>query len=164
MKRVFMILIVFVASIILSNRAIADDAADVKAAWLKSNAALNSGNADAASQSLHPEATLFNYGGRTLNDRWFNPEGLKAAFEAGLKCDWNANHLNVKVYGNAAVVTGYHVGTITPPNGNVSQGTRRFSEFWIKQDGKWTCVHRHASQLEPVPRETLSPPEATNGQ
>ncbi len=163
MKRFITTLIVLIASLILASSAAADDVSDVKEAWVKVNAAFNAGDVDIMSQYIHAEASLFNYEGRTLSEG-FDKDGFKAGFDAGLKFDWDANHLNVKVYGNAAVVTGYHVGTITLPNGDVSQGTRRFSEVWIKENGNWKQVHRHASQLEPVPRETLSSTEATNGQ
>ena len=163
MKRLITTVIVLIASITLVSAAVADDAADVKAAWLKVNAAMNSGDIDVIAQHTHPKGSLFNYSGRLLRES-FNADGLKAAFDAGLKFNWGVRSLQATVYGNAAVVTGYHVGTITSENGDINRGTRRFSEFWIKQGGKWKQVHRHASQLEPVQRETIAAPTATNGQ
>ena len=165
MKRVIAVAMVLVGSLVLSSKAAADDADDVKAAVLKSNEAWNSGDVDVMAQYLHPRRSLFNYRGRLLNkSEGFDKDALKAAFEAGLKVNRTWRHLDVKVYGNAAVVTGYHVGRTTRPDGSYIQGARRVSEFWTKQNGQWKRVHRHASQSEAAPRERMSAPqESTNG-
>ena len=155
---------VLLSGMILASAAAADDAADVREAVLKLDAAFNAGDVEVISQYIHPERSLFNYQGRILSEGGFNPSILKTEFDEGLKFNWRIRHLGVKVYGNAAVVTGYHVGTITLLDGAVQRGTRRISEFWIKQDGKWMRVHRHASQLEPPVRETIEPQPATNTQ
>ncbi len=165
MKQVIVVLMVLVGGLALSTAAIADDADDVRAAVLKLNEAGNSGDVDAIAQYLHQERSLFSLAGRLLiNFEGFNKDARKAAYEAGLKVNRSWRHLDVKVYGNAAVVTGYHVGRTTRPDGSYIQGARRVSEFWTKQNGQWKLVHRHASQSEPAPRERMSaPPESTNG-
>ena len=164
MKRLITTLIVLTVSLTLMSAATADDAADVKAAVLKLDEAFNAGDVEVISEYLSGRS-LFNFRGRLLNvAEGFDKDGLKSAFEAGLKFDRSWKHLDVKVYGNAAVVTGYHGGRTTRTNGSFIQGTRRVSEFWIKQSGTWKQVHRHASQLESALREEISPPEATNGQ
>ena len=151
------------AGIVLASAAIADDAADVKAAVLKLNAAANAGDVEVISQYISPQRSLFNFSGRLLFvAEEFDPERAKAAFEAGVKYNRSWTHLDVKVYGNAAVVTGYHRGRYTGRSGTYTQGTRRVSEVWIKQDGKWMRVHRHASQLEPSARERGQAQAATN--
>lgn len=163
MKQIIVVLMVLVGSLALSTAAIADDADDVRAAVLKLNEAWNSGDVDAIAQYLHHERSLFNYRGRLLT-KGFNKDALKAVYEAGLKFNRRWKHLDVKVHGNAAVVTGYHNGRTTGADGSYIQGTRRVSEFWAKQNGQWKQVHRHASQSEPAPRERMSaPPESTNG-
>ena len=132
---------------------------------LKLNAAFNAGDVEVMSEYRLSGRSLFGFRGRLLNvAEGFDKDGLKSAFEAGLKFNRSWKHLDVKVYGNAAVVTGYHGGRTTGTNGTFIQGTRRVSEFWIKQGGKWKQVHRHASQLESAQREEISPQEATNGQ
>ena len=164
MKKVIVLMMGLVI-VVLTTVATADDAADVRAAVLKLDEAVNSGDADAIAQYLHQERSLFNYNGRLLfKSVGFNKDARKAAYEAGLKVNRTWRHLDVKVYGNAAVVTGYHVGRTTRPDGSYIQGARRVSEFWTKQNGQWKRVHRHASQSEPAPRERMSaPPESTNG-
>ncbi len=166
MKRVITVAMVLVGGLVLSTTAIADDADDVKAAVLKLNEASNSGDVDAIAQYLHQERSLFNYHGRLLSKtEEFNKDGLKAAFDAGLKIDNGAiRHVTVKTYGNTGVVTGYQGLNVTFANGTIIRGTVRFSEVWTKQQGKWKLVHSHSSPLEPAPRERISPPqESTNG-
>jgi len=165
MKRLITALIVLTASLILTSTATADDAADVKAAVLKLTEALNSGDAEAIPEYLSVDSG-FSYRGR-LFSRWEGDVTVawyKSLFDAGVKWNWSWRHLDVKVYGNAAVVTGYQEGNYTHSSGTIVQGTKRVSEFWIKQGGKWKRVHRHVSQLEPAQREVVSPQEATNGQ
>lgn len=162
MKR--FIAFIFVTATILTSKVSADDAADVKAAVLRLNKAFNDGNVEVMSEYLSVWS-LFNFKGRLLNESdEFDEDAWKSAFEAGFKVDRSWKHLDVKVYGNAAVVTGYHVGMTILTNGAFMQGTRRVSEFWIKEGSKWRQVHRHASQLEPARREEIFPQKATKGQ
>ncbi len=123
MKRLFSILIVFVSGMFLATVVEADDAADVRAAVMGLNAARNEGNVDALAKYIHPERSIFYYGGALLSEG-FDKNGFKAEVDAGLKFDWVISHLGVKVYGDAAIVTGYNVGTITSPDGTAQQGSR----------------------------------------
>ncbi len=77
----------------------------------------------------------------------FTKKDLKAAFDAGLKLEITARHLDVKIYGNTAIATGYIEGSITLPGGIFEQIRQRFTEVWIKQEGKWKRVHIHSSPL-----------------
>ena len=81
----------------------------------------------------------------------------------GFKYNRYIRHIDVRVYGNAAVVSGYKTGSITWPSGNKTAGNIRFSEVWIKQGGQWKTVHGHASPLEPARFEMIAP-VATDGQ
>lgn len=146
MKRLIAILMVLVGGMVLTTIASADDVAD---AVLELLAAMNAGDVHAWTQKTHPERSIFFYGGELLSEG-FDKNSLKAALDAGLKFDCVIRHLGVKVYGNAAVVTGYNVGTLTLPDGTSQQGSRRFSEVWIKTGGQWKQVHRHASRVLPA--------------
>ena len=161
MKRLIAILMLLSGGMVLTNVAAADDAADVKAAWLDLNAAFNAGDVDTIAQYIHPDASIFVSRGRLLREG-FNKDRFKALIDDGLKFDRWVRHLSVKVYGNTAVVTGYHKGFITGTSGTISRGATRFSEVWIKQKGKWMSVHRHASFLTARPRELIPPPAATD--
>ncbi len=164
MKRVIAVAMVLVGSLVLSTIAIADDAADVKAASQALDAAFENKDMAVIVQYMHLEHSWYGGGGRLLREG-FNKDGLKAAFDAGLKIDTGAfRHVTVKTYGNTGLLTGYQTYTVTLPSGTILRGSDRISEVWTKQQGKWKVIHSHSSQLEPAPRERISPPqESTNG-
>ncbi len=139
-----------VIGMFLTSVAMADDVDDVKAAVEKYFAALNSGNGAAYAQHRIPEYSVFGGGG--LIDRSNSiaqqREDFQAQADSGRKLDLRIQHMEVRVYGNAAVVTGYLTGTNTAPDGTLNQ---RYMEqrtgVWIKQGGQWKEVHRHTSPL-----------------
>jgi ketosteroid isomerase-like protein len=129
--------------------AMADDVDDVKAAVQSYYAALNSGNGAALVQLRIPEYSFF--GGSGLIDRSSSSaqqrDDFQALADAGRKLDLQLRHVEVRVYGNAAVVTGYSTGTNTAPDGTVNQTRQQRTGVWIKQGGQWREAHRHASPL-----------------
>ena len=135
----------------LTTVAMADDVDDVKAAVLSYFAALNTGDADAYIQSRMPEYSAFDGGGLLSRNHSLAEQknGLQASVDAGFKRNYQLRHLEVRVYGNAAVVTGYNVGTRTPPGATTEQVREQRTEVWIKQGATWKQVHRHASPLRP---------------
>ena len=54
--------------------------------------------------------------------------------------------MNVRVYGDAAVVTGKGVYKATH-KGQPIGGTVMFTDVWVKHGGSWQCVAEHASKL-----------------
>ena len=72
---------------------------------------------------------------------------FQATVDAGQKRNLEVRHIEVKVYGNAAVLTGYLTGTNTAPDGTVNQLRQQRTGVWIKQGGQWKVVHRHGSPL-----------------
>ena len=140
-----------VVGIFLMPAALADDADDVKAAVEKYFAALNSGNGAAMARYRIPEYSVFAGGG--LIDRSSSTaqqrDDFQALADAGRKLNLRIQHLDVRVYGNAAIVTGYLMGIDTAPDGTVSQSRQQRTGVWIKQGGQWKEAHRHASRLFP---------------
>ncbi len=138
-----------VVGMFLTTVAMADDVDDVKAAVQSYFAALNSANSAAMVQHRVPGYSVFAGGG--LIDRSGSVAQQRDAFQAGADAGARLNlqlrHVEVRVYGNAAVVTGYLTGTNTAPDGTVDQQIRQRTGVWIKQGGQWKEVHRHASQL-----------------
>ncbi len=128
--------------------AVADDADDVKAAVQRYIATLNAEDANAYVQSRVPEYSVFAGGG--LLDRSTSLEeqrnGFQGRIDSGIRISRQLRHLDVKVYGNAAVVTGYMLGTTTWPDGTTQLSSQR-TGVWIKQGGQWKEVHRHSSPL-----------------
>ncbi len=120
--------------------AIADDVDDVKAAVQKYITALNTGDVNAYVQSRTPEYSSFGGGG--LVERYHSLEEQRKRFQgnidAGAEFNFQIRHLDVRVYGNAAIVTGYTVS-----GNNADQRT----SVWIKQGDQWKQAHRHTSPL-----------------
>jgi hypothetical protein len=99
---------------------------------------------------------------RSMASTQSNKKLIQARYDSGWKLNLVIRHLDVKVYGNAAVVTAYVDGPVTY-GGTTLRGTRRETQVWIKQSGQWKRVHLHQSQLEPAPREIITQ-TATDGQ
>lgn len=59
----------------------------------------------------------------------------------------DSSELKVMVYGNTAVVTG--VWTAKEENkGKDVSGAHRFTDTWVKRDGRWQCVASHTSLIK----------------
>jgi ketosteroid isomerase-like protein len=149
MKPVILVVMVLVGSLVLTNMAVADDAADVKAAVLAMDAAFSSGDVETIAKYTHPEHSRFAADGGLVNPG-FTKAGVKAFFDTGIKLNVQSRHIEVKVFGNAAVVTYYTLTATTQPDGNTTQATSRDTEVWIKQGGNWKRVHIHSSPLAPA--------------
>ena len=130
----------FVIGMFATAVAMADDVDDVKAAVQKYITALNTGDVTAYVQSRMPEYSAFGGGG--LVERYHSLEEQRNRFQgninSGVQFNLQIRHLDVRVYGNAAIVTGYTVS-----GNNADQRT----SVWIKQGGQWKQAHRHTSPL-----------------
>ncbi len=139
-----------VVGMFLTTGAMADDMDDVKAAAQSYLAAINAGSS-AVMQYRIPERSSFNRGGGLLGRPTSSLEEQKNAFEAevraGIKRNYQITHMEVRVYGNTAVVTGYLTGTRTQPDGTVIQMRDRRTGVFVKQGGQWKEVHHHQSPL-----------------
>ena len=141
----------FVVGMFATAVAMADDVDDVRAAVQSYFAAINSGNAAAVVRYRIPEYSVFVGGG--LIDRSSSIAQQRADFQAltdtGREVDLRIQHLEVRIYGNTAVFTGYVTGTNTLLDGTVIPSRQQRTGVWIKQGGQWKEVHRHASPLFP---------------
>ena len=54
----------------------------------------------------------------------------------------------VQVYGDTAIVTGRFTATAIE-NGKKATESGRFTDVWVKQNGKWLCVAAHSSTIGP---------------
>ncbi len=131
-----------VIGMFLMPAALADDVDDVKAAVQKYITALNTGDVNAYVQSRTPEYSAFGGINGGLIQKFYSLEEQGNRFQAGVDAGFEFNvqiqHLDAKVYGNAAIVTGYSV------EGNTAN---QRTEVWIKQGGQWKQAHRHESPL-----------------
>ncbi len=140
-----------VIGMFLMPAALADDVDDVKAALLGHFDAVNSGDVNAFVRYYPSESSSFAGGGLlgkfSLEDRRKN---FQAGVNAGQKRNLQLRHIEVKIYGNTAIATGYLVGTaVNPPNNDVLQLRMQRTAVLIKQGGQWKEVHHHRSALFP---------------
>ncbi len=151
MKRLFIIQVVIVAGIILSTNAIAGDKENIIKISQKHFATLTSGDANAhIAHHLSGHTTFSGDGELLMTNTSLEKEeqDLQADFDAGMKLDFELRHINVQIYGNTAVVTGYIVGNATSPSGEKQNITLRRAAVLVKKGGEWKEVHLHSSPLE----------------
>ncbi len=84
-------------------------------------------------------------GGRAISG--FSAMSLKLLLSAGFRFDVDARDIDTKIYGNTAVSIAYLEGTVTFPGGTTREGTWRYSDTRVKQDGVWRVVQYHISRL-----------------
>ncbi len=111
---------------------------------------LRAGDAPAHIAQHAPDATSFDAVGGLLVEAQSLEEqvrDLQAVFDEGIVLDNYLRHLQVRIYGDAAVVTGYITGTETNPDGSVVQTMNRRTAVLIRQGGEWKEVHSHASPV-----------------
>ncbi len=140
----------FVIGMFLMPAALADDADDVRQAVRNFFTAISAGDASAAMQYRAPGYYTFGGGGGLLSTASSVEEQRKAhqaTVDAGVKRNYQLTHMEVKVYGDTAVVTGYLTGTRIQPNGTVIQQRARRTGVWVKQGGAWREVHLHQSPV-----------------
>jgi len=143
---------VFVVGMFLTTVAMADDVDDVKALVHQYYAALNAGDANGRARYHMPEYSSFGPGGgllETMHSLEEQTKSYQSAYNAGQRINVQIRHLNVRVFGNAAIVTGYVVGTVTNADGKTIQSRDQRSGMWIKQGGQWREAHRHNSPIAP---------------
>jgi len=144
----------WVVGMLLATPALADDVDDVKAAVRDYFAAISAEDTSGIIQYQMPRKSIFS-GGELLEKFGSLEEqkkDLQSAFDAGQRLNLQVRNLEVTVYGNAAIVTGYVIGTITTPDGTTIRSNDQRTGVWIKQGGQWREDHRHNSPL------TLSTP------
>ena len=95
--------------------------------------------------------------GRIVSPDWIltTPDGVqhtKAETDADLKSgkikfeSFKADDLKVRVYGNAAVVFGLTTEKLSIGGQDLS-AQNRFTDTFIKRDGKWQCVATHLTAV-----------------
>jgi uncharacterized protein (TIGR02246 family) len=84
-------------------------------------------------------------GGQAISG--FSAMSLKLLLAAGFRFDVEPRDIDTKIYGNTAVSIAYLEGTVTFPGGTTREGTWRYSDTRVKQDGVWRVVQYHISRL-----------------
>ena len=139
----------FLVCMFATSATIADDTDDVKAAFLSHFATLRAHDSRSMAQNYMPDYTEFSGGGGLLI-RTATPEEMGKARQAvfdNVNITLQPRNVEVKVYGNTAVVTAYLVGSITPPNSETIRVSDRRTGVWVKQGGTWREAHMHQSPI-----------------
>ncbi len=139
------IILVFCLMSSLASGSVRAQEADVRAAVEATLAALIARDVPAFANFYHEDTRGF-FVDRSNMIEGFSSLAVRAAFITGLRLDVVMSDLNVKVYGDAAVVGALFRGSVTLPGGAVATGTWRYSETRVLDDGTWKVVQYHLSQ------------------
>ena len=108
--------------------------------WLKSQ---QTNNADLVAPLLADKIIETNGEGKVLN-------GKDAVLADAKGQTWSSvdyKDLKVTVFGHTAIATGTFVGKGTA-DGKALDLHERFTDTWVKMDGKWLCVASHDSAIK----------------
>ena len=150
MKLLMLIGTTLLAGLLLSTGVQAGDVEDIIALEQGHYLARNNGDVDTWVQYHLPERDGFGPGGGLLSQGTSAEEekgSLKAQFDAGMKYNHRLIHVEVKIFGDTAITTGYVVGSATSPDGTTSQAMMRRTGVVIKRNGQWKELHNHLSPV-----------------
>ena len=119
---------------------------DVKEAVMKLYSAINARDTDTFLKYMAPGGyTEFSYDGSPLFT--VGEERVRGGFSTNFKANFKVEEMQVKIFKDAAVVTGYRVGTLVRPDGTGHSIPRLcLSMMWFFQEGNWKLVHVHLSK------------------
>jgi len=150
MKQLMLIGTTLLAGLLLSTVVQAGDVEDIIALEQGHYLARNNGDVDTWVQYHLPERDGFGPGGGLLSQGTSAEEekrSLKAQLDAGMKYNHRLIHVEVKIFGDTAITTGYVVGSATSPDGTTSQAMMRRTGVVIKRNGQWKELHNHLSPV-----------------
>ena len=150
MKQLMLIGTTLLAGLLLSTGVQAGDVEDIIALEQGHYLARNNGDVDTWMQYHLPERDGFGPGGGLLSQGTSAEEekkSLKAQLDAGMKYNHRLIHVEVKIFGDTAITTGYVVGSATSPDGTTSQAMMRRTGVVIKRNGQWKELHNHLSPV-----------------
>jgi len=131
-------------------RVAGQDSEAVRTAVLEHYAAIRNADFQAAAYHHTDGFTAFFTDGGLLTT-YGTPEEQAGLFQAmgdaGMRANWEVRQLEIRTYGDAAVATGYLVGTLQFPDGRMARGTWQLTEVWVREGGEWKEAHHHDSPL-----------------
>jgi len=130
----------------LASESVGAQEAEVRADVARTLSALTARDSPAFVDFFHDDARgFFVDGSSMLNGPILL--AVRAAFVTGLRLNVLMSNLEVRVYGNTAVVGALFMGSVTLPGGVVRTGTWRYSDTRVEEDGEWKIVQFHISQI-----------------
>ena len=122
------------------------DEESVRAAVMDHYQAFAAKDHEGLGRSFAPGYTIFSSSGGLLREG-FDRGRMKSGFKAGLTFDFKPRHIEVQLFENTAVVTGYLDARISMKKQRSRVHTLRLSSVWVKQEGGWHLAHEHLSRL-----------------
>jgi len=150
MKRPVVIGTIFLAGLLLTSRVQAGDVEDIIALEQGHYLARNAGDLDTWVDYHLPERDGFGPAGGLLSQGTSAEEeksSLQAQLDAGMKYNHRLVHVEVKIYGDTAITTGYVVGSSTSPDGTTRQVMMRRTGVVLRTNGQWKELHNHLSPV-----------------
>lgn len=151
------VVVALLASLAVCSGAAAQTAEEeIMAATLEHFETLNAADAQAHVAHHMPDVTAFDALGGLLfesKSREAEARDLQAAYDAGFRQNYQLRHLQVRVYGDAAVVTGYVVGVDIGPDGAETPVMNRRTAVLVRRGGQWLEVHSHQSPVVGAPSQ-----------
>jgi len=138
------------AGLLLTSEVQAGDVEDIIALEQGHYLARNAGDLDTWVRYHLPERDRFGPGGGLLSQGTSGEEekrSLKAQLDAGMKYNHRLVHVQVRIYGDTAITTGYVVGSSTSPDGTTRQVMMRRTGVVIQRNGQWKELHNHLSPV-----------------
>lgn len=131
---------------------------DVRTAVAGIYAGINSGDPDAVTQYIATGGyTELTSEGRLVTlDAAYMRRVLGPAFKANFR----VTELQLRIFTDVALVTGYRVGGVLQPGGAPSEARFALSMLWVREPGGWKLSHVHLSPATgEKPREPAVDPE-----
>ena len=138
-------LAVFCTLALLPTRGFADEES-VRSAVMDHYRAFAAKDHEGLGRSFAPGYTIFSSSGGLLREG-FDRGRMKSGFKAGLTFNFKPRHIEVQLFENTAVVTGYLDARISMKKQRSRMHTLRLSSVWVEQEGRWHLAHEHLSRL-----------------
>lgn len=123
----------------------ADDKDDAEAATKSLFAFMNAGDLPGISRLL-PTTGVTEIGPEGEAIHRLGQDAFAKLFASGLRVQFRAERLQVKVLPQAAIVTGLRIGSITKKGETPVEGVAAFTMVWSKADQHWQVQHIHFSR------------------
>lgn len=152
MKRL-LISMTILALLIVPQFALGSDVDDLKAADLKLIEAVTSLNAEALASLMYPGAVIYDTNEAfplvmpMENTQVFVTQIVKDFFNSLEYLDMYHYNPQYRVVGNIGLVWGHDTVSVKEKGEPALREHSRFTDIWIKSDGKWYMIMSHSSAI-----------------
>jgi ketosteroid isomerase-like protein len=132
------------AALLCVGRVFADVAADVRDTVDDFYARVAASDSTVLTQYI-PEGGFTEFNAESSQLKTLDRALFAGAFAGKVQIDYHVEQPRVRVIGDAAIVTGYRVGSIAFPDGRHTEGRDCLTMLWSKQTAGWMLKHVHLS-------------------